>query len=143
MAAVVAVPVPSSRRGAAVAVAEVAVLPVAGVALALRRVGLEQEGGTVARLQRERRGHVDQGHVVDAHVVLDQTAEHLQVIVGEVLGDRLAELLDAVRHHLLSTDDGERAITTATAAIEGLAQHNYQLNNWLASLGMSLTWRDG
>ncbi|MDX1880116.1 DUF402 domain-containing protein [Mycolicibacterium sp. 141076] len=53
------------------------------------------------------------------------------------------ELLDAVRHHLLSTDDGERAITTATAAIEGLAQHNYQLNNWLASLGMSLTWRDG
>ena len=36
-----------------------------------------------------------------------------------------------------------KIITTATAAIEGLAQHNYQLNNWLASLGMSLTWRDG
>ncbi|MGX9673011.1 DUF402 domain-containing protein [Mycobacterium sp. HM-7] len=52
------------------------------------------------------------------------------------------ELLDAVRHHLLSTDDGKRAITRATAAIEGLAQHNYQLGNWLASLGMSLTWRD-
>ena len=61
--------------------------------------------------------------------------------VGVELED-VDELLDAVRHHLVSTDDGERAITTATAAIDGLARHKYQLGDWLASLGMSLTWRD-
>lgn len=51
------------------------------------------------------------------------------------------ELLAAVRLGLISTADGEQAIRTATAAVEGLARHDYDLDRWLASNGMAITWR--
>ena len=51
------------------------------------------------------------------------------------------ELMTAVRDGLLDTDPAERAIRTATSTIDGLASHDYDLNRWLASLGMVLTWR--
>jgi predicted RNA-binding protein associated with RNAse of E/G family len=51
------------------------------------------------------------------------------------------ELLTAVRHGLLTPETGEHAVQTAVSAIDGLSQHDYDLNRWLADSGMTLTWR--
>ncbi|OBF65847.1 hypothetical protein A5753_00680 [Mycobacterium sp. 852002-51971_SCH5477799-a] len=51
------------------------------------------------------------------------------------------ELLDAVRHGLLTPEAAERAVRRAVAAVDGLAANGYDLSRWLAHHGMSLTWR--
>jgi hypothetical protein len=51
------------------------------------------------------------------------------------------ELLEAVRHGLLTPEVGELAIRRAVAATDGLARNDYDLNTWLAGEGMPLTWR--
>ena len=51
------------------------------------------------------------------------------------------ELLDAVRHGLLTPEVGELAIRRAVAAVDGLARHDYDLNSWLSANGMDLVWR--
>jgi predicted RNA-binding protein associated with RNAse of E/G family len=51
------------------------------------------------------------------------------------------ELLDAVRHGLLTPVTGERAMRRAVAAVDGLSRHHYDLQGWLAAEGMELTWR--
>ena len=52
------------------------------------------------------------------------------------------ELLEAVSTGVLNAYAGERAIRIATATVDGLARHDYDLNRWLAGKGMVLTWRD-
>jgi hypothetical protein len=51
------------------------------------------------------------------------------------------ELLDAVRHGLLTPDVAERAVRRAVDAVEGLARNGCDLSAWLAGNGMELTWR--
>ncbi|OBK76836.1 DUF402 domain-containing protein [Mycobacterium sp. 1165178.9] len=51
------------------------------------------------------------------------------------------ELLDAVRHGLLTPEAAERAVRRAVAAVDGLAANGYDLSRWLARQGMPLTWR--
>ncbi len=51
------------------------------------------------------------------------------------------ELLDAVRHGLLTPEAGELAVRRAMHAVEGLARNDYDLNTWLAGDGMRLEWR--
>jgi predicted RNA-binding protein associated with RNAse of E/G family len=51
------------------------------------------------------------------------------------------ELLDAVRHGLLTPETGELAVRRAVAAIDGLSRKGYDLNAWLTDEGMPLTWR--
>lgn len=51
------------------------------------------------------------------------------------------ELLEAVRHGLISPDTAERAVQTAATAVKGLASHGYDLDSWLAGHEMVLTWR--
>jgi predicted RNA-binding protein associated with RNAse of E/G family len=51
------------------------------------------------------------------------------------------ELLDAVRHGLLTPKVGEQAMRRAVKAVDGLARHGYDLQRWLAAEGMDLTWR--
>lgn len=53
------------------------------------------------------------------------------------------ELLAAVASGLLSHEAGERAILTATATVDALASHEYDLHRWLAAKEMALTWRGG
>jgi predicted RNA-binding protein associated with RNAse of E/G family len=50
------------------------------------------------------------------------------------------ELLDAVRHGLLTPEAAERAVQRAVAAVDGLAGNGYDLSRWLAHHGMPLTW---
>lgn len=51
------------------------------------------------------------------------------------------ELLTAVRAGLLPQEAGEQAMQTAAAAIDGLARHDYDLDRWLTTKGMALSWR--
>lgn len=53
------------------------------------------------------------------------------------------ELLDAVRHGLLTPTVAEQAVRHAVDAVEGLARNGYDLTRWLATKGMELTWRSG
>ena len=59
---------------------------------------------------------------------------------GRVLAD-VDELLEAVRHGLLTPEVAERAVRRAVAAVAGLARNGYDLTRWLAGEGMQLTWR--
>ncbi|UMB72263.1 DUF402 domain-containing protein [Mycobacterium paraterrae] len=51
------------------------------------------------------------------------------------------ELLDAVRHGLLTPQAGELAVRRAMHAVEGLARNDFDLNAWLACDGIHLHWR--
>jgi predicted RNA-binding protein associated with RNAse of E/G family len=51
------------------------------------------------------------------------------------------ELLDAVRHGLLTPEVGESAVRRAVHAVDGLAGNGYDLAAWLAAEGMQLMWR--
>ncbi|MQY25377.1 DUF402 domain-containing protein [Nocardia aurantia] len=52
------------------------------------------------------------------------------------------ELLAAHAAGYLGLDESRRAIDTAAAALSGLAAHGYDLDGWLRSEGMTLTWKD-
>ncbi|MEZ0363220.1 DUF402 domain-containing protein [Mycobacterium sp. pUA109] len=53
------------------------------------------------------------------------------------------ELLEAHRLGLVATATAELAVQRATTAVAGLAAHGHDLDRWLASAGIVLTWRDG
>ncbi len=53
----------------------------------------------------------------------------------------VGELLDAHRMGLLSAETAAGALHNAVAAVDGLAAHGHDLNAWLASTGMELSWR--
>lgn len=50
------------------------------------------------------------------------------------------ELMDAVHQGLLTPAVAELAVRRAITALEGLAHHNYDLNVWLATDGIELSW---
>lgn len=51
------------------------------------------------------------------------------------------ELLEAHRSGLLSTSAAESALRSAFAAADGLARNGDDLDGWLATAGIRLTWR--
>jgi uncharacterized protein len=100
--------------------------------------------------------HFNPGHELDQDYYLDvgryrpgatrwHAEDHyLDLIVRTGAGVELSdvdELLTAVRHGLLTPEDGERAVQAAVAAVDGLSRHDYDLDRWLAGSGMTLGWR--
>ncbi|ORV18383.1 hypothetical protein AWB95_03800 [Mycobacterium celatum] len=100
--------------------------------------------------------HFNPGHERDYDYYLDvgeytpgptawRSEDHyLDLEVRTGTGVQLAdvnELLVAVRHHLLSPESAELAVHRAADAVDGLARHGYDLQRWLASKGMELSWR--
>ncbi len=92
----------------------------------------------------------DQDHYLDVGTITAgpdrwKTEDHYLDLVVRTGRDTelvdLDELLEAHRHGLLSTDITEQALRTAFAAVEGLTAHGHDLNAWLASTGMELSWR--
>ncbi|WP_459545378.1 ribonuclease FAU-1 family protein [Nocardia sp. X0981] len=68
---------------------------------------------------------------------------YLDLVVRTGRGTELMdvdELLAAHTAGLLDTRTAERAVATATRAIDGIAAHNYDFLAWTASLDMPLTW---
>jgi predicted RNA-binding protein associated with RNAse of E/G family len=99
--------------------------------------------------------HFNPGHEQDYDYYLDvgtytaglstwHSEDHyVDLLVREGDGVELTdvdELLDAVRHGLLTPEIAEHAIRSAVAAVDGLARHRYSLDGWLGAGGMSLTW---
>ena len=100
--------------------------------------------------------HFNPGHELDQDYYLDvgrytsgthawHAEDHyLDLVVRTGRGVELMdvdELLTAVRHGLLTPETGEHAVQAAVSAIDGLSKHDYDLNRWLADVGMTLTWR--
>lgn len=101
--------------------------------------------------------HFNPGHELDQDYYLDvgrftpgadvwhSEDFYLDLIVRTGRGVELSdvdELLTAVRHGLLTPEMAELAIQTAVSATDGLSRHGYDLNGWLATRGMPLTWRE-
>lgn len=51
------------------------------------------------------------------------------------------ELLAACTAGLLDTTTSEQAVHRAVAAVDGIANHGHDLDAWLHSLGMPVTWQ--
>lgn len=100
--------------------------------------------------------HFNPGHERDQDFYLDvgrytpgPTAWHaedhyLDLVVRTGAATQLCdidELFTAVRHGLLTPEDGEQAVRSAVAAVDGLARHGYDLHQWLQTGGMTLSWR--
>lgn len=94
--------------------------------------------------ERDQDYYLDVGEFIDGADEWTSEDHYLDLVVRTHRGVDLAdvdELLDAVRHGLLTPESGELAIRRAVAAIDGLSRHDYDLTEWLAVKGMQLTWR--
>ena len=74
-----------------------------------------------------------------------QTEDHyLDLVVRAGRGTELVdldELLEAHRHGLLASETVEQALQAAVGAVDGLAAHGHDLDAWLGSRGMQLSWQ--
>lgn len=94
--------------------------------------------------EREYDHYLDVGEYKPGPAVWRSEDHYLDLEVRTGVGVELSdvdELLDAVRHGLLTPDSAERAVVRAADAVDGLARHGYDLQRWLAGHGMNLTWR--
>jgi predicted RNA-binding protein associated with RNAse of E/G family len=95
--------------------------------------------------ERDHNYYLDVGEYAPGAALWRSEDHYLDIEVCTGRGAELAdidELLDAVRHGLLSPEVAERAVRCAVEAIDGLARNDYDLLRWLATKGMRLTWRD-
>jgi predicted RNA-binding protein associated with RNAse of E/G family len=94
--------------------------------------------------ERDQDFYLDVGNYSPGPTVWHAEDHYLDLVVRAGQGVELTdvdELLAAVREGLLPPEAAERALMTATSAIDGLARHDYDLGRWLAHLHMVLTWR--
>jgi uncharacterized protein len=94
--------------------------------------------------ERDHDFYLDVGEFTPGPQVWHAQDHYLDIEVRTGTGADLAdvdELLDAVRHGLLTPDVAERAVQRAVATVDGLARNSYDLARWLAGNGMQLTWR--
>jgi uncharacterized protein len=88
--------------------------------------------------------YLDVGRYTPSKTVWRSEDHYLDLVVRTGDGvdlDDVNELLTAVRHGLLTPEVAEQAVQTAAAAIDGLARHDYDLDRWLRSAGMTLAWQ--
>jgi hypothetical protein len=93
--------------------------------------------------ERDQDYYLDVGEYTRGPGVWTSEDHYLDLVVRTDRGVELAdvdELLDAVRHGLLTPEVGEQAIRRAVAAVDGLSRNNYDLNAWLAGNGIQLEW---
>ncbi|OBB62290.1 hypothetical protein A5757_00085 [Mycobacterium sp. 852013-51886_SCH5428379] len=94
--------------------------------------------------ERDQDFYLDVGRVSAGPQRWTTEDHYLDLVVRTGRGVELCdvdELLTAVRHNLLTPEEGEQAVRTAVHAVEGLTAHRYDLHGWLASEGMVLTWQ--
>jgi predicted RNA-binding protein associated with RNAse of E/G family len=87
--------------------------------------------------------YLDIGDYTAGPTVWHSEDHYLDLLLRDGVGAELTdvdELLDAVRHGLLTPEVAEHAIQQAVGAVDGLARHGYDLGRWLGDRGMNLTW---
>lgn len=100
--------------------------------------------------------HFTPGHERDQDFYLDigrisvgpdrwHTEDHyIDLVVRTGQGTELVdadELFEAHAHGLVTTETAEAALRSAVTAVDGLAAHGHDLNAWLSSLDVHVTWR--
>ncbi|MEO6794997.1 MAG: DUF402 domain-containing protein [Mycobacterium sp.] len=93
--------------------------------------------------ERDQDFYLDVGDYTAGPSLWHSQDHYLDLVVRTGAGVELTdadELMAAVREGLLSQDAAERAVLRAVAAVDGLAQHGYDLQRWLADNGMQLSW---
>ncbi|MGB9302907.1 MAG: DUF402 domain-containing protein [Mycobacterium sp.] len=94
--------------------------------------------------ERDQDYYLDVGEYTPGPDVWRAEDHYLDIVVRSRRGAELAdvdELVEAVRAGLLAPEEAERAVQRAVHAVDGLARNDYELNGWLAGLGIVLTWR--
>ena len=94
--------------------------------------------------ERDQDFYLDVGRITVTGQLWHVEDHYLDLVVRTGAGVDLIdvdELLEAVGEGLLSAEDAENAVQTATVAIDGLARHDYDLGRWLAGREMALTWK--
>jgi uncharacterized protein len=94
--------------------------------------------------ERDHDYYLDVGEYTPGPAAWRSEDHYLDIEVRTGTGAGLAdidELLDAVRHGLLTPEVAEQAVRRAVDAVDGLARNRYDLQRWLAGNGMELTWR--
>lgn len=95
--------------------------------------------------ERDQDYYLDLGEFTTEKPELWRSVDHYLDIV--VRAGRDAELIDidellaANSAGLLPAPAAQQAIEHAVTALDGLARHHYQLDVWLAGLGMPVKWR--
>lgn len=88
--------------------------------------------------------YLDIGEYTPGTTVWHAEDHYLDLVVRTGVGTELTdidELLSAVQYRLLSAVQCERAILRAVAAVDGLARHGHDLQRWLSTNDIDLTWR--
>lgn len=97
-----------------------------------------------AGYEKDQDHYLDVGRFIAGDTVWTAEDHYIDLVVRNDRGvdmEDLDELFEAVQGGLLSTADAQRAVEITASTIDGLARHDYRLDKWIASLGMSLTWK--
>jgi predicted RNA-binding protein associated with RNAse of E/G family len=94
--------------------------------------------------ERDQDYYLDVGRFTPSGNVWTSEDHYLDLVVRtgrDVALIDVDELMMAVQVGQLSAETADQAIQIATASVDGLASHGYDLDRWLATRGMVLTWR--
>ena len=94
--------------------------------------------------ERDQDRYVDIGEYVRDGDLWRGTDHYLDLVVRTGRDTEMLdtdELLSAARAGLLDAATSELAVRRAMTAVDGIAVHRHDLDAWLGSLGMPVTWR--
>ncbi|MGN5240404.1 MULTISPECIES: DUF402 domain-containing protein [unclassified Rhodococcus (in: high G+C Gram-positive bacteria)] len=94
--------------------------------------------------ERDQDRYVDVGAFWRDGDVWHSRDHYLDLVVSTGRSTRVEdidELFAAVAAGVLDTDDAERAVATAVAAVDGIASHGHDLDAWLTAQGFPVEWR--
>ena len=94
--------------------------------------------------ERDQDFYLDVGRITVGPDRWESEDHYIDLVVRTGRGTEMVdvdELLEAHRDGLLSTQTAETALRCAVGAIEGLSGHGHDLNAWLSSIDVQLTWQ--
>ncbi|MGV0994083.1 MAG: DUF402 domain-containing protein [Mycobacterium sp.] len=94
--------------------------------------------------ERQQDYYLDIGRITVAADHWESEDHYLDLVVRTGAGTDLVDVDELLQAHdagLLDGQTAESALRTAFTAVSGLAAHDHDLNSWLASTGVELTWR--
>jgi predicted RNA-binding protein associated with RNAse of E/G family len=94
--------------------------------------------------ERDQDFYLDIGEITASDEVWRTVDHYLDLVVHTGQGTDLIdvdELLEAHKAGLITDQAAEKAVTTAVSTVAGLAEYRHDLLAWLASNGMSISWR--
>jgi len=94
--------------------------------------------------ERDQDFYLDVGHITAGPHRWESEDHYIDLVVRTGRGTDMVdvdELLEAHRDGLVTTETAQAALLSAVDAVKGLSGHGHDLNAWLSSIGVQLTWR--